>query len=47
MIYAVGLFIFGTVMWVNDKSYNPLFDYGLGLILAGLSARFPANDSDD
>ena len=47
MIYAVGFFVLGTVMWVVDKNYNPLTDYGLGLILAGLSARFPGDDSDD
>lgn len=47
MIYATGFFIFGTVMWIVDKSYNPLTDYGLGLILAGLSARFPADLDND
>jgi hypothetical protein len=47
MTYAVGFFILGTVLWVNDKSYNPLFDYGIGLVLAGLAGRFPPDDSNN
>lgn len=37
MIYSIGFFILGTVLWIFNHNYNPAVDYGLGLILLGLS----------
>lgn len=37
MPFAIGFFIVGTVAWAFDRSYNPAVDYGIGMVLLGLS----------
>lgn len=45
MPFSIGFFIVGTVAWAFDHSYNPAFDYGIGMVLLGLSLS-PETPSD-
>jgi hypothetical protein len=39
-IFPIFFFIFGSVSWLLDHSYNPSVDLALGFILLGLKLSY-------
>lgn len=39
-IFPIFFFIFGSVSWLLDHSYNPSVDFALGFILLGLKLSY-------